>query len=86
MLYFYSFHFIFKSLAMTWTISTTKAGPLSDAIERGHPYLGIISLKRDFTTSCASSVWGDKPQPTLSKCRQEPSGTSILNRALGLGP
>jgi hypothetical protein len=33
-----------------------KTGPFSDPIERGSPYLGIISLKRAFITSHAFSV------------------------------
>jgi hypothetical protein len=52
----WSFHFIFKILAQPWTISTMKAGLLSDPIERGGPYLGIISLKRAFITSRAFAV------------------------------
>jgi hypothetical protein len=31
---------------------------LSDLIEKGSPYLGIISLKKAFITFCAFSVCG----------------------------
>jgi hypothetical protein len=47
---------MFKIVTRPWTISAMKAGPLSDLIERGSLYLGVISLKRVFTTSHGFSV------------------------------
>jgi hypothetical protein len=81
----WSFHFIFKILARPYTISATKAWPLSDLIERGSPFLGTTSLKRAFITFHAFSVCGGgKPESTLSNCRQEQRGILVSSKGLDL--
>ena len=42
----WSFHLTLSVLNKVWFISDTKAGSLSDPMERGSPYLRIVSLSR----------------------------------------
>ena len=55
-----NFHFMFKVLLTCYTISATKARPLSDPMLVGNPNLGTISLSRHQATFDALSVWVGK--------------------------
>ena len=45
-----------RVLDKVWIISDTKGGLLPDPMERGSPYLGIMSLSKGLATSYARSV------------------------------
>ena len=65
----WSFHLTPGVLDKVWIISVPKAGLSLDPMERGRPYLGIMSLSRALVTSHAHSVHVGRPQPIPSRGR-----------------